>query len=131
MRKSLSTIAVSLLVVLTAMSAMAAGDGSASSAPAGVVNINTADTAQLTFLPRIGAKAAGRIVEYRKANGNFKKTSDLMQVKGIGDKSFQLLNPYLTVEGKTTLSAKQHVGSKRPRSSRSAKTATEASNPAH
>ncbi|HVT04370.1 MAG TPA: helix-hairpin-helix domain-containing protein [Thermoanaerobaculia bacterium] len=131
MRKSLTKIVVSLfLVVLTAMSAMAAGDNSASAAR-GVVNINTADAAQLSFLPRIGPKAAERIVEYRKVNGSFKKTSDLMQVKGIGDKSYQMLSPYLTVEGKTTLSEKQHTGKGRPRASRSAKTATEASNTAH
>ena len=84
---------------------------------AGPVNINTADASQFALLPRIGAKAAERIVEYRKANGPFKKTTDLMQVKGIGDKSFETLSPYLTLDGKTTLTEKQH-GPKRAAKSR-------------
>ena len=71
-----------------------------------MVNINTADVAQLSLLPRIGAKVAQRIIDYRKEHGPFAKTSDLMQVKGIGDKSFERLSPYVTVKGETTLTAK-------------------------
>jgi competence protein ComEA len=77
-------------------------------APTGVVNINTADLTQLELLPRVGAKAAQRIADYRKEHGNFKKTSDLMQVKGFGEKSFEKLSPYVIVDGKTTLTAKVH-----------------------
>ncbi|HEX8151927.1 MAG TPA: helix-hairpin-helix domain-containing protein [Thermoanaerobaculia bacterium] len=64
-------------------SAPAGGTGS-TPAVSGVVNINTAEAAQLALLPRVGPKAAQRIVEYRKEHGPFRKTSDLMQVKGIG-----------------------------------------------
>ena len=74
--------------------------------PAGVVNINTASAQELSLLPRVGAKVAQRIVDYRTEHGKFAKASDLMQVKGIGDKSFQNLSAYLTVDGKTTLTAK-------------------------
>jgi competence protein ComEA len=105
MRKSLPIFITAFLIATMSVAAMAA-DTPTASAPAGVVNINTADIAQLSLLPRIGAKVAQRIVEYRQEHGAFKKTSDLMQVKGIGDKSFQNLSPYLTVEGKTTLTAK-------------------------
>jgi competence ComEA-like helix-hairpin-helix protein len=72
----------------------------------GVVNINTADASQLANLPRVGAKAAQKIVDYRKDHGAFHKTADLMQVKGFGQKRFDKLSAYLTVEGKTTLMAK-------------------------
>ena len=68
------------------------GDGSI--AP---VNLNTATQAQLEVLPGIGAKAAQRILEYRQKNGSFKKPEDLMNVKGIGEKAFLKLKPYLTV----------------------------------
>ena len=66
-------------------------------APTGPVNINTASAAELDALPGIGAKTAALIVEYRQKNGPFKKVEDLMNVRGIGEKSFLKLKPQLTV----------------------------------
>ncbi|HXI13064.1 MAG TPA: helix-hairpin-helix domain-containing protein [Thermoanaerobaculia bacterium] len=120
MRKSLHILAATVLAIATlttSLHADAAPAGKASSA--GVININTADASQFALLPRVGVKAGERIVAYRKDNGAFKATTDLMQVKGIGDKSFELLSSYLTVDGKTTLSSKQRA----PRKPRSAKAA--------
>jgi len=68
------------------------------------ININTATQTQLESLPGIGAKAAERILEYRKKNGTFKKVEDLMNVKGIGEKSFLKLKPLLTVTDKVASS---------------------------
>jgi competence protein ComEA len=65
-----------------------------------VVNLNTATQAQLESLPGIGAKVAERILEYRQKNGQFKKIEDLMNVQGIGEKSFLKLKPLLTVTDK-------------------------------
>jgi len=67
------------------------------SVPASPINLNTATEAQLTSLPGIGAKAAQRILEFRQKNGSFKKIEDLMNVKGIGEKNFLKLKPYITV----------------------------------
>jgi competence protein ComEA len=61
------------------------------------VNLNTATAAQLETLPGIGAASAKRIVEYREKNGAFKKIEELMNVKGIGEKSFLKLKPLITV----------------------------------
>jgi comEA protein len=61
------------------------------------VNLNTASTSDLRTLPNIGAATAARIVEYRQKNGGFKKIEDLMNVKGIGEKSFLKLKPLITV----------------------------------
>jgi competence ComEA-like helix-hairpin-helix protein len=70
------------------------------------VNVNSADSAQLSLLPRVGPSVAQRIVEYRKQNGPFKKAEDLMLVQGIGEKTYQLLKPYVAIAGETTLKEK-------------------------
>ena len=62
------------------------------------VNLNTATSEELTELPRIGDTVAARIVAYRKKNGSFTKVEELMNVKGIGEKTFLRLRPYLLVE---------------------------------
>jgi competence protein ComEA len=70
---------------------------------AAVVNINSATASDLEALPGIGAKTAGRIVEYRQKNGPFKKVEDLMNVRGIGEKNFLKLKAQITVgPAKTT-----------------------------
>ncbi len=69
----------------------------------GKVNINTATAAQLTLLPRVGTVVAERIVEFRDKNGKFKKAEDLLLVSGIGDRTFDLIKPYVSLEGETTL----------------------------
>ena len=73
-----------------------------------VVNINTATQAQLESLPGVGAKAAERILEYRQKNGQFKKVEDLMNVKGIGEKSFLKLKPMVTVTADKAEKADRH-----------------------
>jgi competence protein ComEA len=62
-----------------------------------VVNLNTATAAQIAALPGIGEKTAKTIIEYRDKNGGFKKIEELMNVKGIGEKSFLKLKSLVTV----------------------------------
>jgi competence protein ComEA len=104
MRKSLHMFTLALVLLSVTAAAVAAEP--AGDAPTGVVNINSADASQLALLPRIGEKAAQRIIEYRTEHGPFKKSTDLMQVKGVGTKTFEGLSAYIAVEGKTTLSGK-------------------------
>ena len=75
----------------------------------GVVNINTASAEQLAYLPRVGPSVAGRIVEFREKNGRFEEATDLLLVRGIGDSTFELIEPYVTVSGETSLAEKVRV----------------------
>jgi competence protein ComEA len=61
------------------------------------VNINTASLEELQKLPRIGPQIAQRILDFRKENGNFKKTEDIMKVRGIGEKVYEQLKDMITV----------------------------------
>lgn len=92
-------ILITLVLALAATGVLAAGE----EAPKGVVNINTADATQIALLPGIGQKTAERIIAWREEHGGFQKPTDLMQVKGVGDRTFERLSPYVVVEGKTTL----------------------------
>lgn len=96
-------------VLTLALAAALAGEAfAAETAGKTQVNVNTATVAQLQLLPRVGPALAGRIVEFRTANGPFKTPEELMRVKGIGEKSFVLLEPYVAVKGETTLTEKVH-----------------------
>jgi len=77
-------------------------------AMASPINLNTATVAQLESLPGIGARIAERIVEYRKKNGSFKKVEELMNVQGVGEKSFLKLKPLITVTPQKTDRAGQN-----------------------
>ena len=65
-------------------------------APASV-NLNTATASELEALPGVGIAMAARIIEYRQKAGGFKKIEDLMNVKGIGEKSFLKLKTLVTI----------------------------------
>ncbi|HEX9724664.1 MAG TPA: helix-hairpin-helix domain-containing protein [Vicinamibacteria bacterium] len=62
------------------------------------VNLNTATVEQLVELPGIGQAVAARIVAYRETNGSFGKIEELMNVRGIGEKTFLRLRPLIFVE---------------------------------
>ena len=62
------------------------------------ININTASAEELAHLKGIGPSHAAKIVAYREKNGPFKMPEDLMQVSGIGQKTFDTNQELIIVE---------------------------------
>jgi competence ComEA-like helix-hairpin-helix protein len=62
-----------------------------------VINLNSATASQIADLPGIGVKTADLIVQYRVKNGPFKKIEEVMNIRGVGEKSFLRIKDRLTV----------------------------------
>ncbi|YAL84339.1 helix-hairpin-helix domain-containing protein [Dermacoccaceae bacterium W4C1] len=78
-------------------SADGSGGAGSSGATGSVVNLNTADAAELDALPGVGPVIAQRIVQWRTENGRFSSIDDLNEVSGIGEKAMARLRPLVTV----------------------------------
>lgn len=66
-------------------------------APAEKININKADLSALSKLKGIGPETAQNIITYRQEVGSFDTLEDLMKVRGIGEKTFEEIKPFLSV----------------------------------
>ncbi|MGE7879508.1 helix-hairpin-helix domain-containing protein [Peribacillus muralis] len=65
---------------------------------AGQVNLNTATQEELETLTGIGPSKATAILEYRESVGKFKQIDELKKVTGIGDKTFERLQDFISVQ---------------------------------
>ena len=88
-------------IVVLKLGAQIASSGdvgsSSSSYGASAVSLNRATEPQLESLPGVGPALANRIIDWRVANGGFKKKEDLKSVGGIGDKLFAALSKLVTL----------------------------------
>ena len=96
-------VPVLIMVICAAATVAIAGEGRPT---AGVVNINTATSEQLQLLPRVGPALAGRVIEFREANGPFRSIEEIVAVRGIGENLLEVLEPFLVTSGATTLTEK-------------------------
>ena len=63
-----------------------------------VININTADAQTLCLIPGIGEVISERIIKYREENGEFTDISQIMNVNGIGEKTFAKIKDFIKTE---------------------------------
>ncbi len=76
----------------------AASAKSSESAEGTLININEADSSGLQKLPGVGEAKAQAIIDYRETEGPFAAAEELKNVSGIGDKTFEKLEPLITVQ---------------------------------
>ena len=62
-----------------------------------LIDLNAATAMELETLPGVGPRTAERILEYRREHGGFERIEDLMDVRGIGERTFLRLKPLVTV----------------------------------
>ena len=98
-RSTLVLVAALACIISSSLAAQRAGKPpvTATEASTGPINLNSATAAQIAVLPGIGPKTADLVVQYRQKNGPFKKIEEIMNVKGIGEKSFLRIKDCLTV----------------------------------
>ena len=61
------------------------------------ISLNQSSVSTLEDLPGVGPALAGRIVDWREANGGFKSKEDLLNVAGIGDKLYSSIKDLVTL----------------------------------
>lgn len=66
-----------------------------SSQPQQIININTANIAELDQLPGVGPSTAQKIIDYRSQIGQFTSIDQILEVKGIGPKKLEKIAPYI------------------------------------
>ena len=62
------------------------------------ININTASREELERLPSIGEGLAARIVEHRERYGAFRRVEHLIIVRGISERRFEELRPFVATD---------------------------------
>jgi competence protein ComEA len=98
--RTASGIAVMVLLLLATAAPVLAADSTTdgqSASRAAPVDLNSATVEALIRIPGIGEVMAQRIVDWREEHGPFRRAEDLIKVKGVGEKTFDKLRPYVKV----------------------------------
>lgn len=74
-----------------------AAPGSGAPAAGAVVSLNAASMEDLDTLPGVGPVTARAIIDWRTTNGAFTSVDELLEVDGIGPKTFDSLEPLVTL----------------------------------
>ncbi len=81
--------------IVTAQTSSAGGQDARTTADR--VDLNSADQEALEALPGVGPRTAERIIAYREEHGGFKKVEELMNIRGIGERTFLRLRELVQI----------------------------------
>ncbi len=87
-------MAAAILAILLIFTA----PGFAKKLPNHQINLNTATLRQIEELPGVGPSMAHRILAFREKSGPFEHVQDLLALRGIGEKRFEKIRPYVYVK---------------------------------
>jgi competence protein ComEA len=87
-----------VIAMVTALAVLLIFSGTTLAESGDKININTATLEELVQLERVGPKYAARIVEFRDQNGPFQAPEDIMQVAGIGTKTYEVNKDRIVVK---------------------------------
>jgi competence protein ComEA len=110
--RNLSLLGIALLL----MSVVTLAFAQKKAPPAKPIDLNTATAEQLQQLPGIGPVTAKSIIDFRKKSGPFRRTADLLAVRGISEGRFKQIQPYVLVTPTkpATTSAKPAAAAPKP-----------------
>ena len=101
--KALFPVIAAALALLGGTGAVA-GDKPADAPPAATaaaspqkLDVNRATVAELLAVPGIGPQMAQSIVDLRAKRGSFSSLEELLQVRGIKEKTLKSITPYLSL----------------------------------
>ena len=99
MRRVLWSAALTLVLCVGSAAAQApeAAPADAPGMQSERIDLNSATSVELETLPGVGPRTAERILDYRREHGGFERIEDLMDVRGIGERTFLRLRPLVTV----------------------------------
>ena len=100
MKKTALTITGVMLVLFASLSVSSAAEDFK---VIGFLNVNTASIEDFQLLPGIDEKIAENIVYFRETNGPFFMIEELLNVKGMNTKNFELIRSTIRLEGESTL----------------------------
>lgn len=63
-----------------------------------IININTANLGELIQLPHIGPSLAKKIIKHREEQGLFNNVEDIADINGIGQKTYEDIKQYISIE---------------------------------
>ena len=61
------------------------------------ININTASIQELMRIPGVGRAVAGRIVEFREKHGPFRRTQELIAIKGMNARRYRQISSLIRI----------------------------------
>jgi competence protein ComEA len=91
-------VSVLIAVAIAATLFLVPGAMADNSSVAVSVNINTADTGELTSLPGIGTSKATAIVNHRSEHGLFATVDELTSVRGIGPSVLEKIRDLIRIQ---------------------------------